>query len=210
MFGKKLVVAIAMISAIWNLDLAQANDGALYEKAIDPNAAFVRVLSVDQVAVRIHRKSFSNLDDGVSPYVVVDPGDVSLSIGSAQRDLSVQSGKFYSVIYRGGQDLEVIEDTVSATPSKANLSFYNLTKQNVLDLFVPQAKAKAISGLAQNKGKTVQIKAPLTLDFAASINGEAKATAPKVQLSRGSGMTLVALEKDGQFSLLAVKSKIVK
>lgn len=189
---------------------AAAQDGGLYEKAIDPNSAFIRVLLPENTVARIEAKSFSNVEDGLTPYVVVEPGDIDVSMGSATEKVSASSGKFYTATYDGEGLVNVIEDKVTTSPSKANLTFYNLTSHEGVDLFVPQAKANAVKGVPAGDGKTVALKAPLTLDFSAVVDGETMATVEAVKLSRGGGTTIIAAEDGGGISLWAVESSITR
>jgi alginate O-acetyltransferase complex protein AlgF len=185
-----------------------AQDGGLYEKAIDPNSAFVRVLLPQNAVARIEARSFSNVAEGLTPYVVVQPGEIEVSIGASTEKVDASSGKFYTAAFNGAGPVNIIEDKVTTSPSKANLTFYNLTSIESLDLFVPQAKANAVSGLRSGEGQTVALKAPLTLDFSAVSGGDVKATVEAVKLSRGGGTTIIAAEQNGEVSLLAVKSSI--
>jgi len=187
---------------------ANAQDGGLYEKAIDPNSAFIRVLLPENSVARIESKSFANVETGLTPYVVVDPGEIEVSSGSATEKVSTSSGKFYTAAFSADGPVNVIEDKVTTSPSKANLTFYNLTSYDAVDLFVPQAKANALSGIAAGEGQTVALKAPLTLDFSVVVDGEAKATVETVKLSRGGGTTLIAAEHNGAIKLWSVESSI--
>jgi len=204
----KTIRLIVAMSAAMIAGAASAQDGGLYEKAIDPNSAFIRVLLPQNAVARIETKSFTNVEDGLTPYVVVDPGEIEVSGGAATEKISAASGKFYTAAFSDEGPVNVIEDKVTTSPSKANLTFYNLTRFEAVDLFVPQAKTNAVAGLGPGQGKTVALKAPLTLDFAVLVDGEAKATVEAVKLSRGGGTTIIAIEKAGGIGLSAVESSI--
>ncbi|MCK7614158.1 alginate O-acetyltransferase AlgF [Roseibium sediminicola] len=199
---------MASITYLLLASAAAAQDGGLYEKAIDPNSAFIRALLPENSVARIESKSFSNVEFGLTPYVIVDPGEVEVSSGSATEKVSASSGRFYTAAFDASGAVNVIEDKVTTSPSKANLTFYNLTSHGTVDLFVPQAKANALSGVPAGQGQTVALKAPLTLDFAVVADGETKATVKTVKLTRGGGTTIIAAEDGGEISLWSVESTI--
>jgi hypothetical protein len=206
----KTIRLIIAMSAAMISGAVSAQDGGLYEKAIDPNSAFIRVLLPHNAVARIETKSFANVEDGLTPYVVVEPGEIEVSIGAATEKVSAASGRFYTAAFSEEGPVNVIEDKVTTSPSKANLTFYNFTGFDALDLFVPQAKANAIAALGPGQGKTVALKAPLTLDFSVLADGEVKATVEAIKLTRGGGTTIIAFEKAGGIRLTAIESSIAR
>nr|WP_321483062.1 alginate O-acetyltransferase AlgF [uncultured Cohaesibacter sp.] len=202
------IAFVLIASLLFASGSAKANDSGLYAKALDPNSSFIRVLSSSKAAVRIDSKIYPQLEKGVSPYVVVSPSSVEVVIGEKQGTVEAKPGKFYTIILSNSGELTVIDDQIAVNPAKASLSFYNLTDVSALDFYVPQAKANAVSALASGHAKTVQLKAPLTLDFAAMADGTKQATVNKVLLERGSGTSIIAENRDGTFHLRSVRNEI--
>ncbi|WP_119307936.1 alginate O-acetyltransferase AlgF [Cohaesibacter haloalkalitolerans] len=199
-----------MTSIVLAASGAKANDTGLYGKALDPNSSFVRVLVGKTTAVRIASKVFPQLENGVSPYIVVSPSTIDVAIGDKEGSVDAKPGKFYTIVLNQSDDLSVIDDQIAVNPAKASLSFYNMSDVTALDFYVPQAKANAVSALASGHAQTVQLKAPLTLDFSAMANGAAQATVQKVLLERGSGTSIIAESRDGQFMLRSVRNEIAR
>nr|WP_319512850.1 alginate O-acetyltransferase AlgF [uncultured Cohaesibacter sp.] len=208
MFKAFQLAFFLIASVLFSAATASANDSGLYAKALDPNSSFVRVLVSDKTAVRIGSKIYAQLETGISPYVVVSPGSVEVVIGEKAGTAQAKPGKFYTIVLNKSGELSVIDDQIAVNPAKASLSFYNLTDVSALDFYVPQAKANAVSALAAGHAKTVQLKAPLTLDFSAMADGASQATVHEVLLERGSGTSIIAENRDGAFHLRSVRNEI--
>lgn len=209
MFKKTIFAVAALIVGLHSMPPATANDAALYDKGFDPNAAFIRIVSSGESVLRIGSKRLQK-GQNVSPYVAVDAGRIAVDIDGQESEIEAASGKFYTVVGLSKGHVIFLKDSIAISPAKSNLSFYNLTGDKSVDLFVMQAKANVISNLPSGQGKTVQLRAPLTLDFAANVDGQTEAAVSGVKLQRGGGTTLIAMRVNGAMTLKAIQNEIAK
>jgi alginate O-acetyltransferase complex protein AlgF len=188
---------------------ASAQDAGLYAKPIDPNSAFVRVISPGSSIASVKGSSFSGLTDGVSPYVAVDPGDISVSSSLTNAKVEAGAGKFYTAILTQDGTKTVVDD-MSKNPAKASLTLYNLSDAADAAVFVPQAKSEAISKVEMGGSKTVALRAPLKLDLVVKASGKDVADLQTVEFKRGSGITVVLTGSGDKLSAIAVPSTIAR
>ena len=201
--------AISLIAVIPTAGPSAAQDAGLYAKPIDPNSAFVRVISPGSSIASVKGSSFSGLTDGVSPYVAVDPGDVTVSSSLTNARVEAGAGKFYTAILTQSGAKTVMDD-MSTNPAKASLTLYNLSDAADAAVFVPQAKSEAISKVESGNAKTVALRAPLKLDLVVKVAGKDVADLKTVEFKRGSGMTVVLTGSGGSLSAVAVPSTIAR
>lgn len=201
------LAAVATLLAVGQPALA--DDGGLYAKPIDPNSAFVRVIAPGSSIASVKNSSFSQLSDGVSPYVAVAPGDISVSSSFRQTSVSAQAGKFYTAVLTAAGDVTV-EDDMTKNPAKATLTLYNLTEKADLDLFVPQASADAVSDVASGTSKSVALRAPLKVDLVVRAGEKELAKIGKVEFKRLSGVTIVVTGTGDAITAVAVPSTIAR
>ncbi|MGR6467338.1 alginate O-acetyltransferase AlgF [Rhizobium sp. PAMB 3182] len=208
----KTILALGA-SAIFSLTAivgtASAQDAGLYAKPIDPNSAFVRVISPGSSIASVKGSSFSGLTDGVSPYVAVDPGDISVSSSLTNAKVEAGAGKFYTAILTQDGTKTVVDD-MSKNPAKASLTLYNLSDAADAAVFVPQAKSEAISKVEMGGSKTVALRAPLKLDLVVKASGKDVADLHTVEFKRGSGITVVLTGSGDKLSAIAVPSTIAR
>ncbi len=186
---------------------AHADDGGLYAKPLDPNSAFVRVIAPGASSATVSSSSFSQLSDGVSPYVAVAPGDIAVTASGGQGSVKAAAGKFYSAILTEG-GVVTIEDDMTKNPSKATLSLYNLTEKADIDLFVPQAGADAVSDVNSGASKSVALRAPLNVDLVVREGDKDIAKLDKVEFKRLAGVTVVVTGTGDKVDAVAVPSTI--
>lgn len=186
-----------------------ADDAGLYDKPIDPHSAFVRVISPGSSIASVLNNSFDGLEDGVSPYVAVQPGNINVSSRLSQTNVSADAGKFYTAILTK-DGVSTFQDDVTKNPARASLAFYNLSDHKDVSLFVPQAKAEAISSVPSGESKTVALRAPLTVDFVVRADGKDIASLSAVELKRDGGVTIVLTGSGDAVSAVAVQSKIAR
>lgn len=187
---------------------AQAQDAGLYGRAVDPNASFVRVVAFEQQTAMIGGKPVSP-SQGVSPYVNVDPGAVSVSSGGTNATLNVEPGKYYTMTM-GADGERVFSDSVKSDPAKAQLYLYNLSDIPNVDLFVPAAKAVALKGVAAGQSKDVALKAPLSLAFEVQKDGYTVASVDAIDLKRKAGYSIVITGADGQYKAVALENNLLQ
>ncbi|MDH4413402.1 MAG: alginate O-acetyltransferase AlgF [Rhizobium sp.] len=186
-----------------------ADDGGLYEKPLDPNSAFVRVIAPGATTASVQNSAFNQLEDGVSPYVAVAPGDIPVSSTFGEGSVTASAGKFYSVVLTKDGATTVVDD-MTKNPSKATLSLYNLTEKAAIDLFVPQAGAEAVSDVDSGGSKSVALRAPLAVDLVVRDGDKDLAKLDKVEFKRLAGVTIVVTGEGDKVDAVAVPSTIAR
>ncbi|MBB5275287.1 alginate O-acetyltransferase complex protein AlgF [Rhizobium rosettiformans] len=188
---------------------AFADDGGLYEKPLDPNSAFVRVIAPGATTATVQNSAFNQLDDGVSPYVAVAPGQIPVSSSLGEGSVDATAGKFYSVIVTKDGATTMVDD-MTKNPSKATLSLYNLTEKAAIDLFVPQAGAEAVSDVDSGGSKSVALRAPLAVDLVVRDGDKDLAKLDKIEFKRLAGVTIVVTGEGDKVDAVAVPSTIAR
>ncbi|MDO6591927.1 hypothetical protein DS901_12620 [Loktanella sp. D2R18] len=198
-----LTASLTLVSPVF------ADDG-LYQDVSDPNSSFVRVVAPGQTVASIDGESVQDILSGVSGYVNVMPGeiDVVLPIGTGVIDVAPSS--YYTVVFTEDGQSEVIADDITNSPSKADISVYNLTDSDNVALFVPQANTVAIDAVDIMDGKSIAIRAPLTLDFELRIGDEIVAIVEQVDLQRNAGVSIVLMENADGYSAFATDNSYLK
>ncbi|NKB28334.1 MAG: hypothetical protein GKR99_12570 [Rhodobacteraceae bacterium] len=166
-------------------------DGGLYEDVADPNAAFVRVIATGETVAVVQSVAFRDVEDGITPYVVTDPGEVKIVAAGTEVAEMVEPATFYTYLVGPDGTGSLIEDDLTGNPAQADVTFYNLSDVEAVDLFVPQANAVAIPAVSTNSAATVALKAPLTLDFQMQSGDEMLAQVDAVDLKRRAGITII-------------------
>lgn len=202
--------AIASFAASLTLSsVALADDGGLYEKPLDPNSAFVRVIAPGATSASVQNSAFNKLEDGVSPYVAVAPGDIPVTSSLGQSTVKASAGKFYSVVVTKDGATTLVDD-MTKNPSKATLSLYNLTEKAAIDVFVPQAGAEAVSDVDSGGSKSVALRAPLAVDLVVRDGDKDLAKLDKVEFKRLAGVTIVVTGEGDKVDAVAVPSTIAR
>jgi Alginate O-acetyl transferase AlgF len=204
-----MAVTICLASASGIFTQAFAGDEGLYEKQIDPNSAFIRVVIPGSSSASINGKAITQLDDGVSAYYAVAPGSVAVSTAMGEAKLEAAAGKFYSVLPFEGKPAGV-EDVLNTNPAKAILSLYNLGDGSDVDIFVPQANAEALKDIVSGTSKSVALKAPLTLDLVVRSSGKDFARIDQVEFKRLSGMSVIVTGSGDAMKAVVLANKIAK
>lgn len=187
-----------------------AQDARLYEDVANPNASFVRVVDPTASVAVIQAASFDRVET-VTPYVVID-GDTEVRITSGQTTATeaIQPATFYSFVVGADGTSALVVDRISRNPAQADVTFYNLSDIASADLFVPQAKALAIEGVAPSSGGAVALKAPLTLDFEIRDGETVVASVPAVALKRREGVAIVLSGTEGNYSASVTVNALAK
>ncbi|WP_422049403.1 alginate O-acetyltransferase AlgF [Shimia sp.] len=205
-----LTAPVAAAIVLSQASILQAADDNLYQDVFAPNSSFIRVLAPDQSVATVGSKSLEGLSDGPTEFVNVMPGEVTVSLTGASATVQVEPNMHYTIVSHSDDQATVQIDTITGSPSKADVTFYNMSDADNLELYVPAAKASVLTGVNAANGKSIAIKAPLTLDFEVRREGEVLATATQVQLQRKAGVTIVFAENDGGYSALATPNAYLK
>lgn len=198
----KLLCGLALASfALSQASLAQ--DAGLYDNAVDPNKAYVRVLFQSGDQATIGGTPVSLPDERVSGYVSVPPGPVDIGIGGNAVAMTVEAGTYYTFVQADDGLIQFVDPAI-ADPSKAEILFYNLSDQAGVDLFVPAAKTNAITGVDPGTSQSVELRAPLSLTFEAQVDGETIASATDVALERKQAISFFLTDGDAGPALVQV------
>lgn len=187
---------------------AQADDG-LYEAARDPDASFVRLIVPGKSFGTVAAAGISDLENGVSAYINVEPGEVRVAVEGAEGSFTVEPRSFYSVVLSADGTPTALPDALVENPAKADVSFFNLTDLDGVDLFVPRAKANVAQGVAAGSNSSVAVKAPLTLDFEVRSGEEVLATVASVSLERKAGITIIVTGSGGSYKAFAQENSFI-
>jgi alginate O-acetyltransferase complex protein AlgF len=206
---KTFAIASLVLAAASHLSSVSAGDDGLYEKPLDPNAAFVRIVMPGNASASIMGNQVALQDSGISPYYIVTPGTIAVTTGMGDLTLETMAGKFYSILPGDGKPASV-EDELNTNPAKAILSVYNLSDGGDIDVFVPQAKVEAIKDMGSKASKSVALKAPLTLDLVVRSNGKDMAKIDAVEFKRLSGVSIVVTGSGDAIKAVALANTIVK
>ncbi|MGL3606812.1 alginate O-acetyltransferase AlgF [Rhizobium sp. G187] len=201
--------AMSLLALFPLATVTMADDGGLYEKPLDPNSAFVRVIAPKSSTASVNSSAFDQLKSGVSPYVAVAPGEISVSAGTGEGKVAAEAGKFYSAVLADGK-MVTIEDDMTKNPAKATLTLYNLTERADLDVFVPQAGADALSDVGSGGSKSVALRAPLNVDLVVREGDAELAKLDKVEFKRLAGVTVIVTGTGNDVSAVAVPSTIAR
>lgn len=189
---------------------AFANDAGLYEDVFAPNSSFVRVVAPGQSFVAIDGTTLRDIETGVSGFVNVMPGDIDISASSGSTSLEAGASKHYTLIMLEDETVEVVQDAIVNDPAKADVTLYNLSSAENIELYVPLADTVAVGDVASMSGETVSLRAPLTLDFEVRAAGETIATVAGIDLQRGAGVSIVLTEGDGGYTAIASNNSYLK
>jgi hypothetical protein len=206
---KRIHLTLPFLIATASVALAQ--DASLYEDVANPDASFVRVVDARSSVAVIQSASFDRIEAGVTPYVVID-GDTEVRITSGEKTVTeaIQPATFYSFVVGADGTSALVVDKITRNPAQADVTFYNLSDIALADLYVPQAKAIAIEGIAPSAGGAVALKAPLTLDFEIRDGETVVATLPAVDLKRREGVAIVLSGTGGSYTATVTPNALAK
>lgn len=200
---------IALTFALTSATVAFADDG-LYEDVFDPSSSFVRVVAPGQSTVSIDGTTIRDLEGGVSGYVNVMPGAIDVVMPGGNTELEAGVSTHYTLILDEDGTFSVIEDAIAKSPAKADISLYNLTDADGVDLFVPAANAPAMQDIAPLQSQTVAVRAPLTLDFEVRAGEDILTELSDISLERGAGVSIVLTETDAGYVAVATTNTYLR
>lgn len=183
-----------------------AQDNQLYEEPADPNASFVRIVSPGETLAVVGDNTFENVQGGVTPYVTMPAGPVSVAVGDLVGNGDIPPTSFYTFLIGTDGTLHLLQDSITNSPAKADLVFYNLSDIASVDLFVPAVASLALEDIEQNTSRQVTLKAPLTLDFEVRDGGTVLAILPGIEMRRRAGVTVVFSGTAGAYTAFSTEN----
>ncbi len=205
----KNLFTASFISAL-SIGGAALADSGLYQDVADPESSFVRVIAPGHSIASIDGENIQGITQGISGFVNVDAGDIEVSVPSGKSVILAGQSTHYTAVFMNDDAPVFVTDLISNSASKADVSLYNLTDVQSINLFVPAAKAVAIEEIGPKEGKSVAIKAPLTLDLEIRANEKVLATISQVDLIRRSGVSIVLVQQGDSFSAVATPNTYFK
>ena len=200
-YTRRIACLLAFVAAP-----ALAQDNQLYEDPADPNAAFVRVISPGESVAVVAGNTFENVQGGVTPYVMMPAGQVSVAVGDLVSEGEIPPTSFFTFITGTDGELHLLQDVITNSPAKADLVFYNLSDLATIDLFVPSVDAVALADIEQNTSREVTLKAPLRLDFEVRDGDTVLASLPGIEMRRRAGVTVVFSGKAGDYTAFSTEN----
>jgi len=188
---------------------ALAQDNQLYEDPADPNMSFVRIIAPEETFAVVGSKTFDTVVGGVTPYIMMSAGPVSVAVGDLVADQDIPPMSFYSFVAGTDGTLHFLQDVITNSPAKADLVFYNLSDLPSVDLFVPSVDAIALEGITQNTSRQVTLKAPLTLTFEVRDGATVLASMADIEMKRRAGVTVVFSGSAGTYTAFSTANLYV-
>jgi alginate O-acetyltransferase complex protein AlgF len=177
-----------------------AQDNQLYEDPADPNASFIRIVSPGETVAVVAGTTFESVQGGITPFVMVKAGPVSVAVGDKVGAGDIPPSSFYTFVRSPDGVLHMLQDKITNSPAQADLVIYNLSDLPSVDLFVPSVDAVAIADIEPNTSRQVTLKAPLTLDFEVRNGDAVLASLPGIEMRRRAGVTVVFSGSDGTYT----------
>jgi Alginate O-acetyl transferase AlgF len=203
---RKLIALIFMLTGLFgNMGLVMAGDEALYDAPPPPDSAFFRVLNADpegkNVNVSLGDHQIKSAAKGISSYVIVKAGDQIVKGLNADVPVTLKAGAFYTLAVVGATgETKLFDDKVLNDPAKSRLFFYNMSDAKAVNLFVPAASKDALTGLEPSAANSVELKAPMELEFVAKTGDSSLATFSGVVLKRRATVSLVLFGAAGSYT----------
>ncbi|MBU6234410.1 MAG: alginate O-acetyltransferase AlgF [Alphaproteobacteria bacterium] len=174
---------------------AAGPDAGLYDPLPPEGSAFVRYINASadtaSKAVGANGKASEYAKPGdVTPYFVVPQGKAEIGFGDIKLSQDVVSGKFYTVVWTGGEAVQVIEDPVNDNRAKSQILFYNLASDEAATLKTADGKVEVVGATEKGKSGVRQIN-PVKVTLAV-YKGDAKiADVGEESLERGMAYSAV-------------------
>lgn len=194
-----VLAAVAGTSAVAGVD-----DG-LYAPAPPANSAFVRIINAKTdgaaVAGQLAQRKISAVGvGGASPYWALRAGTAKALLGSGAAALSLQPGKYYSVVVRGktgAEKLATVLDPALTSKAKSLIILYNLTSKPTITLKTADGKAAVVTDVAPGKLGSRSVNAAKS-GFVVASGSQTLATFPVQSIARGAAYSVVAVESNGK------------
>jgi Alginate O-acetyl transferase AlgF len=185
--------------------VVHAGDEGLYDAAPPADSAFVRLLNAkvsgEMKSSEVGGQTLQAQSGSITPYVVASISGTELGTLLGQQPIA---GTYYTIAFADSiEGSKVFSDEPLSDPAKGSLFFYNLTDKADVELYVPVAKTAAIKSTAANEGTSVELKAPLKLDFVARIGAEDLATIPGVLIKRRLPVSVVLFGTGGTYAAMS-------
>jgi Alginate O-acetyl transferase AlgF len=201
---------LAILLHIAGVNAALAGDDGLYDAPPPTDAAFVRILNAktsgEMQSVMIGEQVLEAASRSISPYVIIKVSDPALAtvLGSQPK-----AGSYYTIAVSDSlMGSKVFDDESLSDPAKSRLFFYNLTDKTDVELYVPAVKTTAIKPIGANASNSVELKAPLKLDFVARAGADELAEVSAVTLKRRTPVSIVLFGTAGNYAAISTTNSV--
>lgn len=203
MLNNQRILTSALLALLVSASCAAAGDDGLYDAPPPPDSAYLRILngtdSTPSLDVKIAGKGLSVRQHEASPYMLVKSGDVDVAGPKPLGKFNLAAGGFYTVATTPQGESKLFTDKPLGNPAKARVFFYNMTDKPDVDLYVPSASKNAVEDVAPSGSQSVELKAPLQLDFVARTEDAELARFDAVSLKRRSSVTFAVFGSNGKY-----------
>jgi alginate O-acetyltransferase complex protein AlgF len=198
MRNKFLSVLTALFVAFLSLPaMAAGPDAGLYDPLPPEGSVFIRYINASadtgskKVGANGKDSEYAKAGD-ITPYFTVPQGKTKIGFGDVSLEQETVSGKFYTVIWTGGDKLQVIEDPANDNRAKSQILFYNVASDDAVALKTADGKVEIVAATAKGQSGVRQIN-PVKVSLAA-YNGTTKlADVGEQSLERGMTYSAVLL-----------------
>ncbi len=139
-----LLVGLFFLGSVY----AQDN---LYGPSAPPDAAYVRIINASpagEVEARLGDVDYTPVAfTEVTPYRVVEPGDLTLGVAGAEQALTAEAGAFYTAVLTP-EGVNVLRDEALVDASRALLTLYNFSSLGPLDLKTADGETSIVTSVA--------------------------------------------------------------
>lgn len=197
---------IMKILAFLAISTAPAWGQDLYEAPVDPQSSFVRIIAPDQTVAVINGQTFDAFAGGVTPFLNVAAGAITVTAGTATGEGMIEPASFYTFAPAADGSLVLLKDAIANSPIRADLVVYNMSDLPLVDVFVPAIGAMALQGIAPATSRQVSLKAPLTVQLQVQADGAVLADLPAIDMQRRAGVTVVFSGSAGAYTAYAAQN----
>lgn len=177
--------------------LAAGPDAGLYDPLPPEGSVFIRYVNATadtgSKPVGANGKESDYPKGGeVTPYFTVPQGKTKIGFGDISLEQETVSGKFYTVVWTGGDTVQVIEDPVNDNRAKSQILFYNIVSDAAVVLKTSDGKVEVVGATEKGKSGNRQIN-PVKVSLAVYKGDEKLADLGEQSLERGMTYSAVLL-----------------
>ena len=142
--------------------LAAGPDAGLYDPLPPEGSVFIRYINASSdpasKPVGANKKDSEYAKPGdVTAYFTVPQGKTDIGFGDIHLQQDTVSGKFYTVVWTGGETVQVIEDPANDNRAKSQILFYNIGSADPVVLKTADGKVEVIAATEKGKSGVRQI-----------------------------------------------------
>lgn len=190
------LMAFVMISPA----VAAGPDAGLYDPLPPEGSVFIRYINASSetsskpVGANGKASDYPKPNE-VTPYFVAPEGKTEIGFGDIKLAHDTVAGKFYTVIWTGGDALTVIEDPVNENRAKSQILFYNIASEEPVSLKTGDGKVEIVAATEKGKSGVREIN-PVKVTLAAYKGDSKIGDVGEQSLERGMAYSLILFGED--------------